>query len=221
MVLRQQGKQDQGVVELLILQRGSVSKPRCPLAALICDSRWSTRCLWTSASHSWHATHWGLHSSPNCPPSLKAWTPTKHTAWKMQKSWNNMQKQSVGASSPLHQPWDDQICVGVIGVIAYLRISEERRSLSGVFWPWLSRTHPSRDAMFKTCLAQKSKRKKEKKNKKNNVKSYYKHDVLEPSKQALLASHGVMLSSQNFGSKWQRVFTLGDGCWLPPIGSCC
>ena len=48
------------------------------------------------------------------------------------------------------------------------------------------------------------------------VNTYYKHDVLEPAKQALLASRDVIISSQNSGSKWQRVFfTLGDGCWLP------
>ena len=41
------------------------------------------------------------------------------------------------------------------------------------------------------------------------------HDVLEPLKQALLASRDVIISSQICGSKLQRVFTLGDGCWLP------
>ena len=43
---------------------------------------------------------------------------------------------------------------------------------------------------------------------KNFVKSYYKHDVLEPSiafKQALLASRDMIISSQNVSSKWQRV----------------
>ena len=34
----------------------------------------------------------------------------------------------------------------------------------------------------------------------------YKHDLLEPSKQALWASRDVITSSQNFGSKWQRLF---------------
>ena len=45
------------------------------------------------------------------------------------------------------------------------------------------------------------------------------HDVLEPLKllQALLASRDVMTSSQIFGSKLQRVFTLGDGWWLPKL----
>ena len=43
------------------------------------------------------------------------------------------------------------------------------------------------------------------------------HDVLEPFKQALLplASRDVIISSQICVSKLQRVFTLGDGCWLP------
>ena len=41
------------------------------------------------------------------------------------------------------------------------------------------------------------------------------HDVLEPLKQALSASRDVTISGQKFGSKLQRVFTLGDGCWLP------
>ena len=38
------------------------------------------------------------------------------------------------------------------------------------------------------------------------------HDVLEPLKQALLASRDVI---QIFVSKLHRVVTLGDGCWLP------
>ena len=41
------------------------------------------------------------------------------------------------------------------------------------------------------------------------------HDVLEPLKQALLASRDVIISGQICGSKLQRVFTLRDGCWLP------
>ena len=41
------------------------------------------------------------------------------------------------------------------------------------------------------------------------------HDVLEPLKQALLASRDVKNSSQICGSNSQKVFTLGDGCWLP------
>ena len=40
-------------------------------------------------------------------------------------------------------------------------------------------------------------------------------DVLEPLKQAFLASRDVIISSQICVSKLQRVFTLGDGCWLP------
>ena len=41
------------------------------------------------------------------------------------------------------------------------------------------------------------------------------HDVLEPLKQALLASRDVIISGQICGSNLQKVFTLGDGCWLP------
>ena len=37
------------------------------------------------------------------------------------------------------------------------------------------------------------------------------HDVLEPLKQALLASRDVKISSQICGSNLQKVFTLGDG----------
>ena len=45
------------------------------------------------------------------------------------------------------------------------------------------------------------------------------HDVLEPLKQALLKSRAVKNSSQICGSNLlQKVFTLGDGCWLPKGG---
>ena len=44
------------------------------------------------------------------------------------------------------------------------------------------------------------------------------HDVLEPLKQALLSSRDVIISSKICGSNAQRVFTLGDGCWLPNPG---
>ena len=64
-------------------------------------------------------------------------------------------------------------------------------------WDRVSRTHPSRDAMLFWP---------------KNVKSCCKHDGLEPSKQALLASRDVTISGQIIGSKWQRVFTLDDGC---------
>ena len=47
------------------------------------------------------------------------------------------------------------------------------------------------------------------------------HDVLEPLKQALLASHDVIIASQICGSKLRRDFTLGDGCWLPKIEPSC
>ena len=40
------------------------------------------------------------------------------------------------------------------------------------------------------------------------------HDVWEPLKQVLWASRDVIISSQIFGSNVQRLFTLGDGCWL-------
>ena len=43
------------------------------------------------------------------------------------------------------------------------------------------------------------------------------HDVLEPLKQALSASRDVIISSQICGSNLQKVFTLGDGCWLPVL----
>ena len=46
-------------------------------------------------------------------------------------------------------------------------------------------------------------------------KSISLHDVLEPLRQALLASRDVIISSQICGSNLQKVFTLGDGCWLP------
>ena len=38
------------------------------------------------------------------------------------------------------------------------------------------------------------------------------HDVPEPLK--LSASRDVIISGQIWGSKFERVFTLGDGCWL-------
>ena len=41
------------------------------------------------------------------------------------------------------------------------------------------------------------------------------HDVLELLKQVLSASRDAIISGQICGSKLQRVFTLGDGCWLP------
>ena len=41
------------------------------------------------------------------------------------------------------------------------------------------------------------------------------HDVLEPLNQALLASRDVVNSGRICGSTLQKVFTLGDGCWLP------
>ena len=41
------------------------------------------------------------------------------------------------------------------------------------------------------------------------------HAVLEPLKQVLSAARDVIISGQICGSKLQRVFTLGDGYWLP------
>ena len=41
------------------------------------------------------------------------------------------------------------------------------------------------------------------------------HDVLEPLKQALLASRDVIISSQIRRLEFAKSFTLGDGCWLP------
>ena len=43
------------------------------------------------------------------------------------------------------------------------------------------------------------------------------HDVLQPLKQVLSASRDVIISGHKFGSKLQRVFTLGDACWLPNL----
>ena len=66
------------------------------------------------------------------------------------------------------------------------------------------RKHPSRDVIFSgQNLAKKF------------PKIIYLHDVLEPLKQALLASRDVIISSQICGSNLQKVFTLGDRCWLP------
>ena len=63
--------------------------------------------------------------------------------------------------------------------------------------------HPSRDEM---CFGQKKVGKRQ---------STTSHDVLEPLKQALLASRDVIIAIQTFGSKLQRVFELGGGLWLP------
>ena len=66
------------------------------------------------------------------------------------------------------------------------------------------RKHPSRDVIFSgQKFGQKM------------PKIISVHDVLEPLKQALLASRDVIISSQICGSNLQKVFTLGDGCWLP------
>ena len=70
--------------------------------------------------------------------------------------------------------------------------------------PKIGRKHPSRDVIFS---GQNSAR--------NMPKFISLHDVLEPLKQALLASRDVIISSQICGSNLQKVFTLGDGCWLP------
>ena len=43
------------------------------------------------------------------------------------------------------------------------------------------------------------------------------HDVLEPLKQVLSASRDVIIAGQICGSKLERVFALGDGCWLPTL----
>ena len=68
----------------------------------------------------------------------------------------------------------------------------------------IGRKHPSRDVIFSgQNLAKKC----------QNFFSL--HDVLEPLKQALLASRDVIIFSQICGSNLQKVFTLGDGCWLP------
>ena len=64
----------------------------------------------------------------------------------------------------------------------------------------IGRKHPSRDVIFSGQKMRK-------------IISLY--DVLEPLKQALLASRDVIISSQICASNLQKVFTLGDGCWLP------
>ena len=66
------------------------------------------------------------------------------------------------------------------------------------------RKHPSRDVIFfGQNLSPKT------------LKIITSHDVLQPLKQALWASRDVIISGQICGSKLQRVFTSGDGCWLP------
>ena len=70
-------------------------------------------------------------------------------------------------------------------------------SLAVLFFFRSWKKHPSRDVVF----------------------SGTSHDILEPLKQALLASCDVTIPGQICGSKLQRVFTLGDGCWLPKNGS--
>ena len=61
---------------------------------------------------------------------------------------------------------------------------------------FLGRKHPSSDVMF-------------------SGQSLTSYDVLEPFRQVLSASRDVIISGQICGSKLPRVFTLGDGCWLP------
>ena len=63
--------------------------------------------------------------------------------------------------------------------------------------------HPSRHVTFPAKFGRK------------NLQIMTSHDVLEPLKQLLLASRDVIISGQIGGSKLQRVFTFGDGCWLP------
>ena len=65
----------------------------------------------------------------------------------------------------------------------------------------ISRKHPSRDVIFSG----------------QNLmpKIITLHDVLEPLNQVHSASRDVIISGQICGSKLQRAFTLGDGCWLP------
>ena len=75
--------------------------------------------------------------------------------------------------------------------------------LSDTCWHLFGRMlHPSRDVIFSgQNLAKKCQK--------------LSLDVLEPLKQALLASRDAIISSQICGSNLQKVFTLGDGCWLP------
>ena len=85
-------------------------------------------------------------------------------------------------------------------------------SMSGVPWVWrlqtsstfsFGRKNPSRDVIFSG------------QNLAKNPQSISLHDFLGPLKEALSASLDVRISGQIYGSKLQRVFTLGDGCWLP------
>ena len=70
----------------------------------------------------------------------------------------------------------------------------------------IGRKHPSRDVIFSgQNLAKKCQ------------KIISLHDVLEPLKQALVASRDVIISSQIWAQIWQKVFTLGNGCWLPML----
>ena len=66
----------------------------------------------------------------------------------------------------------------------------------------ISKKHPSHDVIFPAKSWQ------------TKTKLITSHDVLEPLKQAL-ASRAMIISGQICGSKLQRVFTLGDRCWLP------
>ena len=68
----------------------------------------------------------------------------------------------------------------------------------------IGRKHPSRDVIFSGQHLLKKK-----------PTIITSHDVLEPLKQVLSASRDVIISGQIWGSKLQRVFTLGEGCWLP------
>ena len=68
-----------------------------------------------------------------------------------------------------------------------------------------SRKHQSRDVIFSgQKLPQKC-----------QILSLYMRRPRTLKKKALLASHDVIISNQFCVSKLQRVFTLGDGCWLP------
>ena len=72
--------------------------------------------------------------------------------------------------------------------------------------PVIGRKHPSRDVIFSgQNLAQKM------------PKIITSHDILEPLKQVLSTSRDVIISGQICGSKLQKAFPFGDGCWLPML----
>ena len=71
---------------------------------------------------------------------------------------------------------------------------------------FFGRKYPSHDVIFSLFWPEFGKK---------NPKIITSHDVLEPLKQVVSASHDVIISGQICGLKLENVFTLGDACWLP------